>query len=552
MSQFFMNKKANLVNEALEGLLSVDPGQNLARLDAGPDIRVVVRRDWDKSKVALISGGGSGHEPAHVGFVGKGLLTAAVCGDVFASPSVDAVLSAIINVTGEAGCLLIVKNYTGDRLNFGLAAEKARKLGYQVELVMVRDDISLPDNPQPRGIAGVAMIHKIVGHAAERGLALKEVTAIAQEAIDRVVSLGVAFSGCHIPGESQDNRVKPGSCELGMGIHGEPGVETLPVRQGQELVALMVQKLQKTVDREAPLAVLINNLGGFSALEMALLSREVLRSSFSKRIQLLIGPATTVSALDMKGFSLSVLPLNDNYEQALLAPVEAAGWPVARQPGKGMLMPQHRALPKYAFTASDNQQVSAVVTLICETLIKAEHELNALDALVGDGDTGSTFAAGARRVLEALNRCQLPLNQPEELMLTIAEHLTKAMGGSSGVLMSIMFNAAGQKLAQKQPLAQALEYGLGRMQFYGGAGVGDRTMVDALSPAFRQFAQGSSLRDMALAAHDGAEKTRLMKEAKAGRSSYLNSETLKGVMDPGARAVEMVFARLAEERIDEK
>ena len=150
MSQFFMNNKEDLVSEALEGILRASPFNNLAMLDAGQDIRIVVRRDWDKRNVAIISGGGAGHEPAHAGFVGKGMLTAAVCGDVFASPSVDAVLSAIINVTGDAGCLLIVKNYTGDRLNFGLAAEKARKLGYRVELVMVCDDISLPDNPQPR------------------------------------------------------------------------------------------------------------------------------------------------------------------------------------------------------------------------------------------------------------------------------------------------------------------------------------------------------------------------------------------------------------------
>ena len=142
MSQFLMNEKNNLVNEAIEGVLLSTPWHNLSRLDLGDDIRVVVRNDWDKSKVALISGGGSGHEPAHAGFVGKGMLTAAVCGDIFASPSVDAVLSAIINVTGDAGCLLIVKNYTGDRLNFGLAAEKARA---PFSMVMVA---SLPATPR--------------------------------------------------------------------------------------------------------------------------------------------------------------------------------------------------------------------------------------------------------------------------------------------------------------------------------------------------------------------------------------------------------------------
>lgn len=148
------NQRASLVNDVIEGTIIASPWNNLARLESDPAIRVVVRRDLNKNNVAVISGGGAGHEPAHVGFIGKGMLTAAVCGDLFASPSVDAVLTAIQAVTGEAGCLLIVKNYTGDRLNFGLAAEKARRLGYNVEMLIVGDDISLPDNKQPRGIAG--------------------------------------------------------------------------------------------------------------------------------------------------------------------------------------------------------------------------------------------------------------------------------------------------------------------------------------------------------------------------------------------------------------
>ena len=145
MSQFFFNQRTHLVSDVIDGTIIASPWNNLARLESDPAIRIVVRRDLNKNNVAVISGGGSGHEPAHVGFIGKGMLTAAVCGDVFASPSVDAVLTAIQAVTGEAGCLLIVKNYTGDRLNFGLAAEKARRLGYNVEMLIVGDDISLPD-----------------------------------------------------------------------------------------------------------------------------------------------------------------------------------------------------------------------------------------------------------------------------------------------------------------------------------------------------------------------------------------------------------------------
>ena len=195
----FLNAKENLVTEALDGLLATSGGA-LARLDGYPHIKVITRADWDKSKVALISGGGSGHEPAHAGFVGPGMLTAAVCGEVFASPSVEAVLAGILAVTGEAGCLLIVKNYTGDRLNFGLAAERARALGRKVEMVVVDDDIALPDLPQPRGVAGTLFVHKITGAMAEAGADLAAVAEAARAVIGKVKSIGMSLDTCTIPG----------------------------------------------------------------------------------------------------------------------------------------------------------------------------------------------------------------------------------------------------------------------------------------------------------------------------------------------------------------
>ena len=302
MSQFFMNQKQHVVNDAIEGILLSSPHHNLGRLSLGPQMRVVVRKDWDKSRVALISGGGSGHEPAHIGFVGQGMLTAAVCGDIFASPSVDAVLHAIINVTGDAGCLLIVKNYTGDRLNFGLAAEKARGLGYKVEMVMVRDDIALPENPQPRGIAGTALVHKVAGYAAEQGQTLAQVAAVAQQACDATSSIGLAFTTCHVPGETRDDhRVPEGGSELGMGIHGEPGASTLKTQNSAEIVAELVLRL--TAKKIAgPLALMVNNLGGFSALEMAVVVREALHSALGQQVKLLkLGRMPAQFVIDKEG-----------------------------------------------------------------------------------------------------------------------------------------------------------------------------------------------------------------------------------------------------------
>jgi dihydroxyacetone kinase len=311
MSRFFFNDRKQLVNDAIEGMVISAPHGNLVRLDIDPAIRIVARADWDKSRVAVISGGGSGHEPAHAGFVGKGMLTAAVCGDVFASPSVDAVLNAIVAVTGDRGCLLIVKNYTGDRLNFGLAAEKAKRYGLKVEMVIVADDIALPDNKQPRGIAGTALVHKIAGYAAEQGKSLSEVRDIARQASESVWSLGLAMETCNLPGSSdEDDRIQRGQVELGLGIHGEPGASTVDSHNSQKLIETLVAPLKAQAGDDR-VAVLINNLGGVSALEMALLTKELAHSALKDQIAYLIGPAPLVSSLDMKGFSLSVTPERD-------------------------------------------------------------------------------------------------------------------------------------------------------------------------------------------------------------------------------------------------
>ncbi|WP_263753371.1 dihydroxyacetone kinase subunit DhaK [Kosakonia cowanii] len=545
MSRFFFNDRKQLVNDAIEGLVISAPHGNLVRLESDPAIRIVARADWDKSRVAVISGGGSGHEPAHAGFVGKGMLTAAVCGDLFASPSVDAVLNAIVAVTGDRGCLLIVKNYTGDRLNFGLAAEKAKRYGLKVEMVIVADDIALPDNKQPRGIAGTALVHKIAGYAAEQGKSLSEVRDLAQQACDNVYSLGLAMESCNLPGsDSEQGRIQQGHVELGLGIHGEPGASTLETHNSKSLIDTLVEPLRAAVGNDR-VAVLINNLGGVSALEMALLTKELAHSALKDQLAYLIGPAPLVSSLDMKGFSLSLLRLTDEFEQALCAEVQTVGWqkPVAFAPMK--TQPHKAVYTGLEIEPSDNPQVKALVGTAAQTLIDLENRLNALDAKVGDGDTGSTFAEGAREVKRLLEQNALPLNNTAQLLQLIGERLATVMGGSSGVLMSIFFTAAGQAVHNATPLPDALLLGLKQMKHYGGADLGDRTLIDALQPALE------ALRDRGLAAaidaaQKGAESTATMQKAGAGRSSYVNSENLEGVTDPGAVAIAEVFAAIGK------
>ena len=545
MSRFFFNDRKQLVNDAIEGILLSAPHANLVKLDIDPAIRIVARGDWDKSRVAVISGGGSGHEPAHAGFVGKGMLTAAVCGDLFASPSVDAVLNAIVAVTGDRGCLLIVKNYTGDRLNFGLAAEKAKRYGLKVEMVIVADDIALPDNKQPRGIAGTALVHKIAGYAAEHGKSLSDVREIAQQACDNLWSLGVAMQTCNLPGSDDDEgRIKQGHVELGLGIHGEPGASVVDTQNSKAIIDTLVAPLRAQAGK-GRFAVLINNLGGVSALEMALLTKELAHSALKEDIAYLIGPAPLVSALDMKGFSLTLLKLNDFFEKALHEDVETLGWqkPVAFAPLRTVA---HSAIhDRVEYTPSDNTRVRECVSSVTNTLIQLENRLNALDAKVGDGDTGSTFAQGARDIAQRLEEKTLPLNDVSKLLLLVGERLATVMGGSSGVLMSIFFTAAGQKLHDGQPLPEALLSGLAQMKQYGGADLGDRTLIDALQPALEALQKGD-LQAAVQAAQQGAEATAKMEKAGAGRSSYVNKENLDGVMDPGAVAVAEVFKAMVD------
>jgi len=439
----FINAKENVVTEAIDGLLATSSG-SLSRLDGYPHIKVLVRSDWDKSKVALISGGGSGHEPAHAGFVGPGMLTAAVCGEVFASPSVDAVLAGILAVTGEAGCLLIVKNYTGDRLNFGLAAEHAKALGHAVEI--------------------------------------SDVTAAARGVIHASATIGMSLDTCTVPGATKEDRIAPDHAELGLGIHGEPGVEQVACTNAKTAMQHVLDKLAPHMN-EGPVVALLNNLGGTTPVEMA-------------------WPGL---------HSVSAIPL--------------------------LAVPTGIAPTKPA--ASENAAHRALLDTVCNLLINAESELNALDAKSGDGDTGSTLAGAARALLQNLD--SLPLADEVSLLRALGNELSQSMGGSSGVILGIFFNAAAD--ANTQVLDQALLKGLARVSEVGGAEAGHRTMIDALQPALQTLPNG--LAEAAKAARQGANATANMGRAKAGRAAYVPEENLIGHNDPGAEAVALVFEALA-------
>lgn len=536
----FINAKETLVTDAIDGLIATSGGA-LSRLDGYPHIKVVCRTDWDKSQVALISGGGSGHEPAHAGFVGAGMLTAAVCGEVFASPSVDAVLAGILAVTGEAGCLLIVKNYTGDRLNFGLAAERARAFGLKVSMVVVDDDIALPDLPQSRGVAGTLFVHKIAGAMALDGADLDTITKATQSVIANMASIGKSLDTCTVPGSAKEDRIAPGMAELGLGIHGEAGVEQVAFKDARTAMDIVLDRLALKIG-SGPHVALLNNLGSTTPLEMSILAHELATSPKAANLQHIIGPAPLMTSLDMHGFSVSVLPVDDTTKALLAAPVDLSAWPGMADITPVATHPLPDGLSPIQPIPSSNPKTRAVIEQACDLLISAETDLNTLDAKSGDGDTGSTLATAARALNGALDR--MPLADLTQLFRAVGNELSQTMGGSSGVILAIFFGATGDACANGKPTSQALMAGLDRISQVGGAVRGDRTMIDALGPALQALPDGIAA--AAAAARTGADATATMDRAKAGRASYVPPENLIGHNDPGAEAVALLFEGLAK------
>lgn len=536
----FINAKEDLVTEAIDGVLAASGGA-LSRLDGYPHIKVVFRSDWDRSKVALVSGGGSGHEPAHAGFVGKGMLTAAVCGEVFASPSVEAVLAGILTVTGDAGCLLIVKNYTGDRLNFGLAAERARALGRKVEMVVVDDDIALPDLPQPRGVAGTLFVHKIAGALAEDGADLATVTQAAKDVIGKVASIGMSLDTCTVPGSSKENRIGAGKAELGLGIHGEPGVEQVDFSTAMGAMTTVVDKLRGHASGNT--VAIVNNLGSTTPLEMSVLTHALTESGMVDQI---IGPAPLMTSLDMHGFSVSIMDATPAEHAALAAQVPMPAWPGMAEVSAPLVVGLPDGLTPIEPIPSKNEKTRDVIEKVADLLISAEAQLNELDAKSGDGDTGSTLATAARSLKSSLDR--MPLADLTQLFPALGNELSQTMGGSSGVILAIYFNAAGDACSNGASVQKALLEGLERVSQVGGATVGDRTMIDALAPALDALPGGIAA--AAAAARAGADSTATIHRAKAGRAAYVPEENLKGHKDPGAEAVALLFEALAKEMVD--
>ncbi|XP_059453257.1 putative 3,4-dihydroxy-2-butanone kinase isoform X1 [Corylus avellana] len=566
-----INDPKDVVTEFIEGLVETYPG--LQFLDGFPEVKVVLRADVSSStydKVAIISGGGSGHEPAHAGFVGEGMLTAAICGDVFASPPVDSILAGIRAVTGPMGCLLIVKNYTGDRLNFGLAAEQAKSEGYKVETVIVGDDCALPP-PRGiagrRGLAGTILVHKVAGAAAAAGLSLAEVATEAKCASEMVGTMGVALSVCTLPGQVTSDRLGPGKMELGLGIHGEPGAALADIQPVDVVVSHVLNQILSPETNYVPITrgnrvvLMINGLGATPVMELMIASGKAV-----PKLQLEHGLAVDrvytgsfMTSLDMAGFSISIMKADETILQRLDAATKAPSWPVGvdgnHPPAKiPVPVPPSRSrksdesLSRPPQLNQQGQILEAAIEAAANAVINLMDSLNEWDGKVGDGDCGSTMSRGATAILEDIKN--YPLNDAAETVNEIGSSIRRVMGGTSGILYDIFCKAAyaqlsasSQSVVTAKQWAEALEASIAAVSKYGGASAGYRTLLDALIPASSMLQERLNAGDVPYtafvlsseAAVVGAESTKDM-QAQAGRSTYVSGEILSSVPDPGAMA----------------
>nr|XP_020021179.1 triokinase/FMN cyclase isoform X3 [Castor canadensis] len=569
-SKKLLNSVVGCADDALNGLVACNPQLQLLE-----GHRVALRSDLDslKGKVALLSGGGSGHEPAHAGFVGKGMLTGVIAGAVFTSPAVGSILAAIRAVAqaGTVGTLLIVKNYTGDRLNFGLAREQAQAEGIPVEMVVIGDDsaFTVLKKAGRRGLCGTVLIHKVAGALAEAGMGLEEITNRVSVVAKAMGTLGVSLSSCSVPGSKPTFELASNEVELGLGIHGEAGVRRVKMATADEIVTLMLNHMMDAssashvpVPSGSSVVLMVNNLGGLSFLELGIIADAAVRSLEGRGVKVaraLVG--TFMSALEMPGVSLTLLLVDEPLLKLIDAETTAAAWPnVAKVSVTGRK--RSRAAPTEPREAPDpteaggiaSKQMALVLERVCTTLLSLEEYLNALDRAAGDGDCGTTHSRAARAIQEWLKEGPPPAS-PAQLLYKLSVLLLEKMGGSSGALYGLFLTAAAQPLKSKTDLpawSAAMDAGLEAMQKYGKAAPGDRTMLDSLWAAGQELqawkSPGADLISVLInavkSAKAAAEATKNM-EAGAGRASYISSAQLDQP-DPGAVAAASILSAILE------
>jgi D-erythrulose 4-kinase len=566
MTRLF-NDPAAFTDEMTEGFVAAN-GRFVKRTPGG----VVRSTPTPSGRVAVVVGGGSGHYPAFAGLVGQGLASGAVMGNVFASPSAQQVMAVAKAAQHGGGVLLTYGNYAGDYLNFGQAQERLRLAGLRVETVRVTDDIfsaGVEEAHKRRGIAGDLVVFKIAGAAAAEGLSLSEVTAFAQRANDRTRSMGVAFSGCTLPGADEPLFTVPeGKMAIGLGIHGEPGFAEVDMPTADELAELFVTRLlaelpEGVTVRGGRAAVLLNGLGTVKHEELFVVYRKVARLLGDAGVTIVgaeVGELCT--SFDMAGVSLTLGWLDEDLERLWLAPAAAPAFhrgaisveEILGETGDPVLHEQ-AVLADIPPAGAESQAVAAVVAdvmdAIRDTIDANADELGRIDAVAGDGDHGIGMQRGSRAAAEAARQSYERGAGAGTVLINAADAWADKAGGTSGALWGVALRRVGQAVgdtAKPTPevMAAALHAGRDGICDFGGAELGDKTLVDVLIPLDLAYsaavADGASVTTAWGIAADAAEQAALATKdllPRMGRARP-HAEKSLGTPDAGAVSLSMV------------
>ncbi|MGZ9772068.1 dihydroxyacetone kinase [Bacillus cereus] len=575
-----INKPETLVMEMCNGMVMAHPELELLK-----KYKVIKKKEMNENKVTLISGGGSGHEPAHAGLVGKGMLDAAVCGDVFASPSQIQVYQAIKETASKKGTLLIIKNYSGDIMNFKNGAHLATEDGIEVDYVKVDDDIAVEDSLYTvgrRGVAGVILVHKIAGAAAEAGMDLGTVKAVAEKAAANVRTIGLALTSCTVPASGSPTfTLAEDEMEYGVGIHGEPGIKREKTMSADELANRMTNDLVKDlgVKDGEEIALLVNGFGGTPLQELYLFNNAVTRELAARNIKInRVFVGNYMTSIDMAGMSLTVMKLDDELKTLLSkecnTPAFKVDGPVESVEYVNVLEDVEEKEVSFEIETAEEHAVieNNVITLnnmiylvdkMSDIIIKNEVPFCELDTHAGDGDFGMSVAKGFKQLKREWHSIVDQENVTigsflDGCSMIIMEHC----GGASGPIWGGAFRAASKAAGEKRELtvkefAEMLQAALqgiqsiGERSFGRGAVVGDKTLVDALAPCVDSWlASASNEVDMKTAFEKGAEAAvkgaEYTKEivARMGRAGTVGERSL-GYPDAGAHALGVIFTEIA-------
>lgn len=599
-----MNTPETFVYDMCHGLAAAHP-----ELEFVEKYKVVKKKDINDAKVSLISGGGSGHEPAHAGFVGKGMLDAAVCGDVFASPSQVQVYNAIKKCATDKGVLLIIKNYSGDCMNFNNAMADAQDDGIKVDAVYVNDDIAVKDSLYTvgrRGVAGTVLVHKCAGAAAEQGKELEEVKAVANKVIENVRSFGFAFTSCTVPAAGHPTfEIGDDEMEFGVGIHGEPGRfrEKIDYSTGtfcDDLSRRILTDLEEdlALKKGEDVVLLINGFGGTPLQELYILNNSVTKALKADGINIhrtIVGNFMT--SIDMAGASISVLRVDNELKALIDYPVStpALTWGAAmseqaeaaleavqaigRALGYAPVETAHKAVAKKAVATDENEDNAVyevegtpkvgetintaafvqIVDKMADVIIENEVPFCEADKM-GDGDFGMSIAKGFKQLkADWATRKKGDIGQ---FLVSCSEIIKEYCGGASGPIWGSAFKYAGKAMLGKKEVnladvallfteANRGVYETGKKSFGKGAEIGDKTLVDALKPCAMALTkaaeEGKTLQE---GLNLGAKAAHDGAEATKTHVATLGragtvGERSIGYPDAGAHGLDVIFNELA-------